>query len=242
MFILFVILYWALFFPLLWIHTKSRVSHIIWITILIAALVLFLILVIVTIYLVKKYNWWMNLIDEMSAKDEFGFHQQQQRNVFPLHQNTTNSHQSIEMGNRKNSPGVKTTTTRTSELCEVIVDTRVLQDAETQTVDGSMSPGLYRTSLTMDVQPRSPRSPSGDSLRSSWFYPTLADYYQDKTLKLKVRLDKAHQEQLRLEEQEKQLQRRISSPSSQRDVADYSISDSRLFLKREQVYSNLEIR
>lgn len=101
----------------------------------------------------------------------------------------------------------------------------------------------------MDVQPRTPRTPSSaDSSRNSWFYPTLADYYKDKTLKLRVRLDKAQQRQLELEQEEQDIVQH--SQSAYRDsyvgnvtrVERSTVSDTKTFLAREQVYSELEMR
>lgn len=259
-FVLFTILYWAVFFPLLWIHTKSRVTHIVWITVLLAAVLLFIVLVIITWYLVKKYNWWINAGGQRRTSPadcpqnyKYGFqylhHLYSSQQWYPAHHNqrtldqsSTHPHdhqgkdhqQSVELAVRKGGSGVQRTVP-TNEICEVIVDKRILQDAETQTDrdSGSISPGIYRTSLIMDVnREREPRSPSGDSTRSSqWFYPTLADYYKDKTLKLRVRMDKAQHEGAVLRQS-----------VSLDDQVDYAIPDTRLFLKREQVYSNLEIK
>lgn len=258
-FVLFTSLYWALFFPLLWIHTKPRVSHVLWIVILIAAVVLFIVLALITAYLVKKYNWWMNAGNHQKSRHisyEYGFqylhhlyksqelHPQPQQKIV-VHQDShqvPQQRQDIELSVRNVNQTVAT------EVCEVIVDKRILQDAETQTDDdGSVSPGLYRTSLIMDVnrdsRVREPRSPSGDSTRSNtsmWYYPTLAEYYNSKTEKLRLRLDKAQQEHANIEHQERTVV--LQQSTSLNDEVDYSIPDTRLFLKREQVYSNLEIR
>lgn len=204
-FVLFCILYWALFFPLLLINTRNRVQRIFFITIIIGAVVLFIIMAVTAIYLVKKYNYWM--LPEgsiMEEKDIYGF---QYPSLIP-------------------------------KVCEVAVDKRILQNAETQTEDGSISPGIYRTSLTMDVQPRSPSDTSSGSM---WYYPTLAEYYKDKTIKLRDRLNRAQQEHLKLDLKEQELANHRSSVSRE-DEVDCSVSDTRLFLKREQLYHHIEIK
>lgn len=293
LFILFTILYWALFFPLLWIHTKPRVKAFLWITILIAAVLLFIVLALITRYLVKKYNWWINLVTRDSEPEyDYGFQAALHR--YPSEEwcirpkpAIQRHHEVIELTPQRKIPATRaiptpkaspqvpqvfvdkrvlheketpqrkfpasrpsSTPKASPEICEVFVDKRILLDKETQTAEGSLTPALYRTSLIMDVHPRTPSSAGSDSQRNSWFYPTLADYYKDKTLKLRVRLDKAQQEQSKLEHQESQiLHRSFSSPQPEEQdsqqhpqVMDYSISDTSLFLKREQVYTNLEIR
>lgn len=251
LFIIFVILYWALFFPLLWIHSKDRLGRIAWITLLCAAVILFLILVGITTCLVKKYNWWIGVTESkdgyFSQPRDYGFQAAQHRYTSsqqlycppPLEQQQR-KHQTVQLTVIPTEVQ-RTLPIPTNDPCALFVDRRVLHDKETQTVDGSISPGLYRTSLIMDVQPRTPSSGGGgsDSMRNSWFYPTLADYYKDKTLKLKVRLDKAQEAQSRVEQQEQKI---LAGAAPDADQVDYSISDTKLFLKREQVYTNLEIR
>lgn len=245
-FLLFAIIYWTLFFPLLWIHSKGRLAQTAWITLLCAAVILFLLLVAITTYLVKKYNWWIGVAGSkegyFSRPRDYGFQATQHRYTSSQQLYCPPEQQQRKQHNVQLTV-IPTQVQRklpvpTNDPCEVFVDKRVLHDKETQTVDGSISPGLYRTSLIMDVQPRTPSSGGGgsDSTRNSWFYPTLADYYKDKTLKLKTRLDKAQEAQSRVEQQEEQIL------AGHPDQVDYSISDTKLFLKREQVYTNLEIR
>lgn len=225
-FILFCILYWAIFFPLLLVNTRTRVERILWITIIIGAVVLFLLFAVTAMYLVKKYNYWMLPTgSHIEEKDIYGFtNQYSQQKQHNLQQNTVQV--AVLKGPQKRIVN--------TEVCEVFVDKRVLQDAETQTEDGSISPGLYRTSLIMDVQPRSPSDTSSGSM---WYYPTLAEYYKDKTIKLRGRLNKAQQEPLRLDIKDQELpSNRVS------DQVDCSVSDTRLFLKREQLYHQIEIK
>lgn len=282
-FVFFTILYWALFFPLLWIHTKPRLSRSQWIFLIILAVILYVLLALIAAYLVRKYNWWNGVGSSSSSSNgpgqnnpiDYGFqaamhrcpseqnlyfcpvsdqrHERQdpQLAVRPQRKIFSYGQESVEMTTVTSStPRTRVPAKPSVEVCEVYVDKRVMQDRETQTEDGSISPGLYRTSLIMDVQPRTPRTPSSsDSNRNSWFYPTLADYYKDKTLKLKVRLDKSQQRQLELEQEEQDV---VGSHDYQQTATDrqlnysqveYSaVSDTKTFLKREQVYNNLEIR
>lgn len=244
-FVLFTILYWAVFFPLFWLHTKPRFTRIVWITLLIAAVFLFLILVAITTYLVKRYNWWIGVglsSSDRQKQNSYGFqaalHRYSSQVIVPQ---KCPPKESIELPTRK--PGGRDQLMDPTELCKVVVDTPILSDKETQTDNNCTSPAVYRTSLIMDVQ-RSPNSPS-DSMRNSWFYPTLADYYKDKTMKLRARLDKAQQEQMNLEQQEQeqmQMQQGLQITGQSSHLQPVSISDTRLFLKREQVYRNLETR
>lgn len=258
-FLLFTILYWAIFFPVLWIYSRPRVSRSASIGILCCVILLFVILVLITVYLVRKNNWWWGtgggrgveavLSEKYPGENRYAFQfplhrcspsptlepkficpQEQTRYQFPPQQSIELTR--IETNHR---PPV------TMDICKDVVDTRVLQDAQTQTSTNSDT--LYRTSLIMDVQPRSPGS---DSLRNSWYYPTLADYYADKTQKLRIKLDKSSSSDYDEQSpsrysQERKFQFRLSQQEQQANTV-HSITDTRVFLKREQMYNNLEIR
>lgn len=193
-FILFTVLYWVLLFPVMWMTFAYKMSRAWWWAFVISAATIYLILAIVSIHLVRKYNYWTHYPTNyhQEKRDAYGFQcQYGQKSVCTDH--------NVELSLINNGISNKS---NNGTICDDFVDKKILQDAETQTDNGSISPGIYRTSLVMDVQPR---SPSGSSTSSMWYYPTMAEYYNHKTNRLKDRLSRAQQEQAQLERQEQQL-------------------------------------
>lgn len=237
-FVLFALLYWAIFFQLLlWQLLRAFTGLVLWL-IIIGFVVLYLVIAVTAIYLARKYNYWMAPYSgDYDQKDEFRvqYHVDQQRQQKTLHYDQSQQQQQKLHLAMVSVNGSQQSTTNT---CDVFVDNRILQDAQTQTETGSSSPNVYRTSL---IIPRTPNSDTSNG--SAWFYPTLADYYREKTHKLKDRMSKTQLELANVEIKEQGIRRSISTPQKAAYEVDCPIHDTKMFLlSQQQLCSSFDVK